>query len=151
MSPISGLSALLLAGTLSASVSDDLQRLEGFSSTSYVDTTGNLTVGFGHKISKSVSMSRETALTVLADDIAIAERGARRAFPSIDSHSQEVRDVLVMMTYQLGSTSCAKFVKFGKAIAAHDYAAASREMLSSRWHQQTPKRCEELARKINHD
>jgi lysozyme len=139
---------LLLSGTLSASVADDLQRLEGFSSTSYTDTTGHLSVGFGHKIAKSVSMSRETALAVLADDIAIAERGARRVFPSFDSHPQRVQDVLVEMAFQLGSTGCAKFIKFGRAIAAHDYATASREMLSSKWAKQCPSRVKELAQRI---
>jgi lysozyme len=140
---------LLLAGTLSASVSDDLKRFEGFRGTAYLDTQGFWTCGYGRRCAEGTKMNLLAAEKALADDIAIAERGARRVFPSFDSHPQEVKDVLVEMIFQLGGIGCAKFVKFGRAIAARDYATASREILDSRWHQQTPQRCEELARRIN--
>jgi GH24 family phage-related lysozyme (muramidase) len=142
---------LLLAGSLSASVSDDLRKYEGFRTTAYLDTQGFWTCGWGHRCAEGTKMTLLAAEKALADDISSAEHAAKRVFPTFADHPQEVKDVLVMMIFQLGSTGCAKFVKFGRAIAAHDYATASREMLSSRWHQQTPKRCEELARKINHD
>ena len=139
---------LLLAGSLSASVSDDLKRFEGFSSTSYVCPTGHLTVGFGHRTDKSVTMSRETALAVLFSDIALAEQGARRVFPSYDNQPQRVRDVLVEMVFQIGTTGASKFVKFKAAIAANDYRQAASEMLNSKWAKQTPARVTELANRI---
>ena len=142
--------ALLLVASmnLGASVSDNLQRLEGFSGTSYVDTTGHLSVGFGHRTDKSVSMSRETALVVLSDDIALAERGARRLFPSFDTQPQGVRDVLVEATFQLGASGLSKFTKFRAAIAANDYRQAASEMLASKWAKQCPNRVNELANRI---
>lgn len=142
---------LLLAGTLSASVSDDLKRFEGLRLTCYHDTQGLPTVGWGHRCAEGTKMNLLAAEKALQADISSAEHAALRLFPAFADHPQHVQDVLVEMVFQLGSTGCAKFVKFGKAIGARDYATASREMLNSRWHQQTQKRCEELARRINHD
>jgi hypothetical protein len=114
---------LLLAGALSASVSDDLRKYEGLRLTAYRDTQGFWTCGWGHRCAEGTKMNLLAAEKALADDISSAE--------------------------QLGESGMRKFVKFGRAIAARDYATASREMLNSRWHKQTPKLCEELARKIN--
>ena len=145
---IRSLIPLLLAGAAFGSVSDDLQHFEGFSATSYVCTAGHLTVGFGHRTDESVTMSRETALAVLADDIAKAEHGARRAFPSYDSQSLNVQEVLTMMAFQLGASGCAKFIRFNQALDACDYKWAASEMMASRWHKQTPSRVNELAQRI---
>ena len=146
---IRSLIPLLLAGAAFGSVSDDLQRFEGFAATSYVDTTGHRTVGFGHRTDESVTMSRETALAVLADDIAKAEHGARLVFPSYDSQPQHVQDVLVETVFQLGPAGMHKFIKFGQAIQSSDYALASACLLDSRFHKQCKDRCEALARKLN--
>ena len=146
---IRSLLPLLLAGAAFGSVSEDLQRFEGFSATSYVDTTGHLSVGYGHRTDKSVTMSRKTALAVLADDIAKAEQGARLVVPSYDSQPQHVQDVLVETVFQLGPAGMRKFIKFGQAIQASNYALASACLIDSRFHRQCPARCEALARKLN--
>ena len=146
---IRSLLPLLLAGAAFGSVSDDLQRFEGFSATSYTDTTGHLTVGFGHRTDESVTMSRETALAVLADDIANAEHGARLVFTTFDAQPQHVQDVLVELTFQIGPTGMGKFIKFGQAIQANDYALASACLINSRFHRQCPQRCETLAKRLN--
>jgi lysozyme len=140
---------LLLAGSLSASVSDDLRKYEGFRATAYLDTQGFWTCGYGHRCAEGAKMNLLAAEKALADDISSAEHAALRVFPTFADHPQHVRDVLVMMIFQLGESGMRKFVKFGLAIAAHDYAAASREMLNSRWHQQTTNRVNELAQRIN--
>lgn len=146
---IRALLPLLLAGAAFGSVSDDLQKFEGFSATSYVDTTGHLTVGFGHRTDKSVAISRETALAVLADDIAKAEQGARHAFPTFSAQPQHVQDVLVELTFQMGQSGMRKFVKFGQAIQSRDYALASACLIDSRFHKQNTQRCETLADRLN--
>jgi lysozyme len=130
-------------------VADDLKRFEGLRLTCYHDTQGIPTVGYGHRCAEGTKMNLLAAEKALQADISSAEHAALRVFPTFADHPQRVRDVLVEMIFQLGSTGCAKFVKFNKAIGAHDYATASREMLDSRWHKQTPKRCEELARKLS--
>ena len=147
-SMIRSLLPILLAGAAFGSVSDDLQRFEGFSATSYVCTAGHLTVGFGHRTAKSVTMSRETALAALADDIAKAEHGARLVFPTFSSQPQHVQDVLVETVFQLGASGMRKFIKFGQAIHDRDYALASASLINSRFHKQCKQRCETIARKL---
>ena len=139
---------LLIAGAAFGSVSDDLQRFEGFSDTSYVCTAGHLSVGYGHRTTKSVTMSRETALDVLADDIAKAEQGARRAFPSYGDLPTHIQEVLVEAVFQLGQSGISKFTKFIKAINGRNYADAAAEMLNSKWAKQCPTRVNELAQRI---
>ena len=146
---IRALIPLMLAGSAFGSVADDLQRLEGFSATSYTDTTGHLTVGFGHRTDKSVTMSRETALAVLADDITKAEQGARRVFLTFSGQPQHVQDVLVELTFQMGQSGMRKFVHFGQAIQSRNYELASACLIDSRFHHQTPQRCETLAKRLN--
>ena len=126
---IRSLIPLLLAGAAFGSVSEDLQRFEGFSATSYVDTTGHRTVGFGHRTDESVTMSRKTALAVLADDITKAEQGVRHVFPSYDSQSLNVQEVLTMMAFQLGASGCAQFIRFNQALESRDYRRAASEMM----------------------
>ena len=85
----------------------------------------------------------------LADDIAKAEQGARRVFPSCDSQPQHVQDVLTELCFQIGQTGMRKFIKFGQAIQASDYALASACLINSRFHKQCPQRCETLAKRLN--
>jgi GH24 family phage-related lysozyme (muramidase) len=142
---------LLLAGALSASVPDDLKRLEGFRGTAYLDTQGFWTCGYGHRCAEGTKMTLLAAEKALADDISSAEHAAKRAFPTFAGHPQHVKDVLVELCFQLGETGMRKFVKFGQAIAAHDYESAGNHLLDSKFHHQTKQRCEELARKLSNE
>jgi lysozyme len=139
---------LLLVNTLSASVSDDLRKYEGFRATAYRDTQGFWTCGWGHRCAEGTKMTPLAAEKALEADISSAEHAAKRLFPTFANHPQEVKDVLVEACFQLGESGMRKFVKFGRAIAARDYATASREMLSSKWAKQCPARVKELAQRI---
>ena len=71
----------------------------------------------------------------------------------IDSYIDELsvsidevrRSILYEMCYQLGIDGVKRFRKMWEALADMDYEKASREMKASRWHKQTPARCEYLA------
>mgnify|MGYP000027068122 CR=1 FL=1 len=56
--------------------------------------------------------------------------------------------ILAEMSYQLGFKGVLRFKKMWKALKAFDYDTASQEMLNSKWHIQTPSRCEYLAKKM---
>ena len=58
---------------------------------------------------------------------------------------QHIGEVILEMVFQLGTTGVSKFLKFFKALRVKDYKTAAAEMQDSRWHSQTPKRCEHLA------
>ena len=145
---IRSLIPLLLAGAAFGSVSDDLRNFEGLKLQAYLDTANHWTVGYGRRCEKGAVMTKEQAESALADDIAKAEQGARRVFPSYDSQPQHVQDVLVEAVFQLGAAGMRKFVKFGQAIQSRDYALASACLLDSRFHKQCKARCEALAGKL---
>jgi GH24 family phage-related lysozyme (muramidase) len=143
------LALLLLSGSLSASVADNLRQFEGIRLSSYLDTTGHWTVGYGHRCAEGARVTLMEAEALLSSDIAEAGRGAKKVFPSFASHPQHVQDVLVEMVFQIGAAKALTFKRFGAAIAASDYARAGREMLDSRWHKQTPWRVRALVAGLN--
>jgi lysozyme len=53
--------------------------------------------------------------------------------------------VILEMVFQLGTNGVRKFAKMWKAMRVKDWKKAAEEMKDSRWHSQTPKRCESLA------
>ena len=145
---LSGLSGLLLAGAAFGSVSDDLRAFEGLRLNAYLDTRGLWTCGYGHRCAEGTQMTLPEAEKALADDIAKAEQGARHVFTTFDAQPQHVQDVLVELTFQIGSAGMRKFIKFGQAIQSRDYALASAYLIDSRFHKQCPQRCETIARKL---
>ena len=55
---------------------------------------------------------------------------------------------IIQMVYQLGGPRTSKFKKMWKALEEGDALTASAEILDSRWHAQTPGRCEEVAEEM---
>jgi len=49
------------------------------------------------------------------------------------------------MCFQLGLPRVLKFKFFLAALKIQDYEKAAEEMLLSKWHEQTPSRCQELS------
>ena len=147
---IRALLPLLLAGAAFGSVSDDLRAFEGLRLQAYLDTTNHWTVGYGRRCDKGAVMTKEQAESALADDIAKAEQGARHVFPTFSAQPQHVQDVLVEAVFQLGASGMRKFIEFGQAIQARNYALASACLIDSRFHHQCKARCEALARKLTH-
>ena len=82
---------------------------------------------------------------MLDNDIAYVKEHMAIAFPFILGMDDMRRDVLFEMCYQLGIVGVLKFKKMLAAIRDKDFAAASKAMLDSEWHKQTPERCKELA------
>ena len=145
---IRSLIPLLLAGVAFGSVSDDLRKFEGLRLQAYLDTTSHWTVGYGRRCDKGAVLTKEQAESALSDDIAKAEQGARRVFPTFSAQPQHVQDVLVELTFQMGQSGIRKFVHFNQAIHARDYALASACLIDSRFHHQCKNRCETIARKL---
>ena len=134
------------------SLLDRLRRHEGCSLVPYLDTTGNMTVGWGHKM-ESVSPSilengitQDEADHLLEVDIEIAKNGVSRLPAMVLNNCNEVRrGVLIEMCFQLGYSGVLKFKRMLRAIQNNDFERAANEMVFSLWHEQTPGRCEELA------
>lgn len=125
-------------------VKEQIQRHEGCRLMAYRDTLGFLTIGYGRCLDKR-GISREEADFMLDNDLRRieAELSDVRGLEHLDPVR---RGVLIEMMYQLGSVQ--GFPKFLTAVRQGEWATAAKEMLDSRWHSQTPERCEELAKQM---
>ncbi len=115
----------------------------------YLDTTGNLTIGVGRKLSKGVR--RDEAMFMLDNDIAEAMDGLNRHVPWWTTLSSNRQDVLIMMAFNLGISGLLTFKKMLIALEARDYDRAADEMLDSSWRAQVGMRAVHLAEIIRND
>ena len=71
-----------------------------------------------------------------------------QTFPWFDGLSQERRDVVANMVFNLGLTRFSGFKKTIAFIAAGDFDSAAVEMLDSKWARQVKGRAVELSRRM---
>jgi len=122
---------------------NSIKEEEGFSSHVYKDTLGVLTIGFGTNLKEGIS--REEAHALLEIRLKNKIKGLISAKPIVENINSVRQDVLANMAYQLGVTGVLKFKKMWEALDRLDFKTASKEMMDSKWYQQTPARCERLA------
>ena len=128
---------------------------EGIVDHVYLDSLGKATIGIGHLIQpherdrfpEGKKISREEIDELFDIDINRAAAGADLLISECIGHElpQHIGEVIVEMVFQLGTQGVRNFKKMWKAMRVKDWKTASLEMKDSKWHQQTPKRCEELA------
>ena len=129
---------------------DRIKEHEGFRDTIYRDSLGKATIGYGHLIVEG---------DVYEDGTQYSHELLHRQF-GVDFdkaylQAQELMDdyrlpftaqtVIIEMVFQLGVGNVSKFKKMWEALREHDFESAADEMVDSRWHKQTPQRCEYLA------
>lgn len=130
---------------------ESIKQYEGFVPGPYLDTLGNWTQGYGRlmQVTKDgypvLILSEAEASALLGVALQTAFRDAAYLFRHFDTLDTARQVVLVNMAYQLGCNGLAGFVRFRAAVERHDWPAAKREMLDSRWAEQTPARAQELA------
>ena len=132
-----------------------VQDHEGLRTSVYLDTLGKKTVGIGHlvqphemeRFAEGVEIPMDEIMEIFEMDLNRAAAGADMLIQENVGHDlpQHVGEVILEMVFQLGTTGVSKFKKFWKALRVKDWKKASEEMNDSRWHSQTPKRCESLA------
>jgi len=136
---------------------DRIRRHEGLRLEPYVDTTGNWTIGVGHKIPEVEASNYpdgctlEDAMNWLEADIQKATAQVTNALPWIVNLSEIRKEVLIEMAFQLGLHGLLGFHTMLSACSAGDFELAAKNMISSLWHKQTPARCEELANLMLND
>lgn len=127
-----------------------IKKHEGFRDTVYYDHLGNATVGYGHLVTSDdnfksgVTYDKELLEEVFEKDFDYAKQAADRISKDLPI-SYIARGVLIEMCFQLGEAGVSKFKKMLGALQIPNYDTAADEMLDSKWHQETPKRCEELS------
>lgn len=124
-------------GQLSASdrLREAMIEEEGSRRRVYRDVAGRLTVGIGHLVRPSDRLfpgevvSHETILDLFEDDLAIAERAARRIAGDTPLYQHEF-DALVDLVFNVGegNLSADRSPRLNRAIATADYDAIADEL-----------------------
>ena len=131
-------------------IKEIIKKHEGFRDQVYVDTLGYRTIGYGHKVLDTDPFKdgevypQEMLEKVFNEDFAKAKEGADRLLDHLDPPEDAV-NVIISMVFQLGEAGVSKFKNMFVALENEDYSEAAAQMLDSRWHIQTPSRCQELA------
>lgn len=146
---------------------DSIKSSEGYVAQPYQDHLGYWTVGYGHlieheQLNEFVSAQHELIdslgdlLTVLSnellhkrwlnEDIAEAIQSAQMfCGDSWDEITDEQREVVSEMAFQLGRSRLFLFRRFQEALKSGQTELAIKEMLDSKWARQTPSRAARLA------
>jgi len=121
----------------------------------YLDHLGVPTIGhgstmiFGKKVTmKTGPISDDSAKFLLRHDIFIAIKDASEFIDGFFNIGTARQEALVEMAYQLGGPKQRGFVKARIAGNARNWSEMANQMIDSRWHMQTPARCQELAKMI---
>jgi lysozyme len=130
---------------------------EGCRDEVYLDSLGKATIAIGHLVQPHEKERFKPGVKISADDIedlflidlnracAGAEQLIGELYRGNTRLPQIIEHVIVEMVFQLGKTGVSKFRKFWKALSDGNKKEAAAQMIDSRWHDQTPIRCKELA------
>jgi len=127
---------------------DRIKKHEGYRDTIYADSLGYSTIGYGHLVIEDgfipgVQYSKKELEQVFEKDFETAVQSAKKLVGDYDLND-DAFGVVVEMCFQLGLPRISKFKFFLAALKIQDYEKAAEEMLLSKWHEQTPTRCQEL-------
>ena len=118
---------------------------EGFRAFPYLDTTNNLTLGYGRNLTDN-GISKQEAIVMLQNDIDRAKADYHKLPAAVRDNCNTIRrEVLVEMIFQLGLGGVLKFKRMLRAIQNNDFERAASEQIDSLWGRQTPNRAHELA------
>ena len=124
---------------------DSIKRHEGLRLFPYNDTTGHLSIGYGRNLTSN-GISTQEAEIMLKSDIGAARHYFDLLPLEVRKKCNQAReDILTEMVFQLGYMGVLRFKRMLGAIQAGDFERASKEMLRSKWAEQTPGRCQEMA------
>ena len=139
-------------GGVVGSLEDQLKQHEGFREEIYLDTQGNPTVGWGHKLPRGyltevgeTPFSMEQLKEFFKSDIKRAEESAKANFSNWSSIPSSLQLALTNQAFQLGGKGQSKFKRMITAVERGDWARAAIEALRSKWASQTPVRAQALA------
>jgi lysozyme len=127
-------------------VLQSIKKNEGLKLNPYKCTSNKLTIGYGRNLENN-GITEAEAHYLLLNDVYLIENELDRLF-KIKKMPNHVYEVLVEMAYQLGIEGLLKFKKTLVLVEAGEYKLASKEMMRSKWAEQTPARACNLAIKM---
>lgn len=131
----------------------------------YKDTTGHLTIGIGYNLDDKdnqkilagmgynvkdvragkVRLTEPVIRSLYDTSIAKATKDANKWIPNLSEQPENVQKAIIDMSFNLGATKLAGFVKTRQAFINKDYKEASKQMLDSDWAGQVGKRAKNLS------
>lgn len=123
---------------------DDIKQEEGFKGVVYKCTEGFDTIGYGTKL----PINEEEATLLLEYRL---NKTRANLLSSLYNYNlpDEVWDILLNMSYQLGVGGVLKFKKMLEALKNKDYVEASKQGMDSLWAKQTPNRAKRLMDRLS--
>lgn len=115
----------------------------------YRCSSNRLTIGYGHNLDEH-GIDEETANYLLHEDVAgvLTDLINADKMDLMDEIGMPRSNVLVEMGFNMGVPNLLKFKRMWGALAIHDYARASDEMLDSKWANQVGERAITLAHQM---
>jgi len=123
---------------------EQLKKHEGFRGTPYLDTTGNLTIGYGRNLTAN-PLTEDEASFLLTQDIHRHTIELAQAYPVVQEISAVRHDALINMAFNLGLPRLQKFRRMWSAITFRDWDQAAKEALDSKWAKQVGSRANDIA------
>ena len=118
---------------------------EGYRRLAYRCPEGKLTIGYGTMIEAGGFGVPDYIAHELVVAAVVAIKQELSKLPWYCSLDPIRAEVIVEMAYQMGVPKVKGFKRMIEAIGREDWAAASDEMIDSRWYRQTPHRAARLA------
>ena len=113
----------------------------------YNDSMGVPTIGVGRNLrDKGLSLLEREFL--LNNDIADHTLEVCEALPWVTTLDEPRKEVLINMSFNMGTMALLQFVKFLAALKAKNYLLAAMEMLDSKWAAQVGPRAHRLSQQI---
>lgn len=109
----------------------------------YQDSLGKTTGGYGHlqlPHERGMSITQAVADKWFIEDMTASDMAATIQASQLKHCTQELKDVLVSVNFQLGTSWTSKFKKTWALMLAGDYVGAAWEAENSLWAKQTPVR-----------
>lgn len=145
---------------------DFTQQNEGFSPTTYTDTTGNPTIGYGFNFNSGIaprvwreagiqtpfkqaklgktSITPQEAQALYQTSERIAIDDAKSYYPDFDRLRPQQQAALMDMSYQMGGNALKQFSGLKKALKNNNKNAIIKSIRTSKYYEQTPQRAEQV-------
>ena len=111
----------------------------------YADSRGFSTIGYGTKL----PIDEKEAELLLLHRLEKMTAQLKERMPYFDDLPQEIRAVLLDMTYNLGVEGIFRFKRMWAAIERRDWRNMALEMQNSRWFTQVGSRADDLVARVD--
>lgn len=129
-------------------VSQQIKQDEDLKLKPYKCTANKLTIGYGYNLENGIP--QEIAEMLFQYSLKSATNDAVKIIVDYNLKPDwKLRDILIQMCFQMGGQGVRKFKKMLTALEKRDFETASKEMLNSKWHSDTPERCERLSAEMS--